>query len=169
MICRPSTEALKFGRVGVDGLDHQVGHRLAMLRPRTRPSGSAGATCWQNRLATCRPAGASVSSSVEGISISTIGCARPAAGAGVHVGAVHVGQRRRDDDAGGVMIGRALPGRQRKSGQLATARRSCGTCPSRSASASMRSLKSAGSDGRIDQAQVQQLRVEVGDHRARRG
>ena len=39
----------------------------------TEPSGSSGGKCWQKRLATCCPGGASVLSSVEGISISTTG------------------------------------------------------------------------------------------------
>ena len=35
--------------------------------------GSSGANWWQNRLATCAPGGARLSSTVDGISISTIG------------------------------------------------------------------------------------------------
>ena len=50
------------------------------------------------------PRGASVSSSVEGISISTIGLAAPAVRARIEIGAVHVGEGRRDDDAGGEVI-----------------------------------------------------------------
>ena len=36
-------------------------------------AGRSGCACWQNRLATCAPGGASVGSTVDGISISTIG------------------------------------------------------------------------------------------------
>ena len=39
------------------------------------------------------------------ISISTIGLLRPAVRARVEIGLLHVGEARRDDDAGGVMLG----------------------------------------------------------------
>ncbi len=47
-------------------------------RPRSgppRPPAASGCTCWQKRLATCIPGGASESSTTDGISISTIGAA----------------------------------------------------------------------------------------------
>ena len=88
-----------------------------MRIPRS-PFGSCGATCWQNRLATCCPRGARLSSSVEGISISTIGCFRPALRARIEVRALHVRERRRDDDAGGVMRRALLAGQAREVGQL---------------------------------------------------
>ena len=93
MICRPSTEALKFGRMRVDGVDHQVGHRLAMRRPTTAPSGSCGRDMLAEQAGHMLARRRQLSSSVEGISISTIGCARPAVGARVDVGAIHVGER----------------------------------------------------------------------------
>ena len=106
MICRAEHRGLEVRRIGVDRLDHQVGDLLRGGRPTSGRSAARGATCWQNRLATCWPCGARLSSSVEGISISTIGSLRPAVRARIEIGAVHVGERRRDDDAGRVMIGR---------------------------------------------------------------
>jgi hypothetical protein len=69
-----------------------VARSASLALARRRPScgrRQVGAKCWQNRLATCAPGGASVSSSVEGISISTPARAtsRPAR---VGEGAVHV-------------------------------------------------------------------------------
>lgn len=64
----------------VSGSTHQDGTRTGMAigMGRLHLDGESaglwsGATCWQNRLATCRPAGASVGSSVEAITISTTG------------------------------------------------------------------------------------------------
>ena len=69
-------------RMPRDGVDDQIGEAsFSPASSQLRPSGSCGATCCTNRLATCLPGGASVASSVEGISISTTGsrdqpCAR---------------------------------------------------------------------------------------------
>ena len=137
--------------------------------PRDRPTscrreivGSSGATCWQKRLATCWPGGARMSSSVEGISISTIGCARPAVRARVEVGAVHVGERRRDDDAGGVMVGARLAragGEIRQLGQ-----RDVHAERARAASASRRCARgNPPGSAPVDEPLEQQLRIEVRD------
>ena len=96
--------AFEIRRMAVDRRDHQVGDRLAMVVP-DDPSGSSGATCWQNRLATCWPGGASVSSSVDEITISTIGSRDQPMRARIEIGPLHVGEARRHDDAGGVMLG----------------------------------------------------------------
>ena len=64
---------LEVRRVSFDRVDHEVRDRLARLIPGAPVRQVFGATCWQNRDATCRPGGASESSSVEEISISMIG------------------------------------------------------------------------------------------------
>ena len=83
-----------------------------------RPSGSWGATCCTNRLATCWPAGASVGSSVDGISISTTGSLRPAVRARIEIGALQIVERRADDDAGAVVVLRRLAGAAEEVRQL---------------------------------------------------
>ena len=76
--------------------------------------GNAGRTGWRHGC----PAGARLSSSVEGISISTIGSRRPALGPRAEIGAVHIAERRRDDDAGGEMVaGLGQAGEARQLGQ----------------------------------------------------
>ena len=71
-IIRPRTAALK---LGAQALTVSMIRSAAASRTSSqeRPSGRSGANCWQNRLATCWPGGARLSSRVEGISISTIG------------------------------------------------------------------------------------------------
>ena len=63
-----------------------------------------------------RPSAPGVSSSVEGISISTIGSRLQPCCARVVIGAVHVGEARRHDDAGGVVVASSRPGRAVKLG-----------------------------------------------------
>ena len=58
--------------------------------------------------------------------------ARPAARARIEVRALHVRERRRHDDAARMMRLRVAPGSAGKLGQRRRARRSCGTCPTRS-------------------------------------
>ena len=117
MICRPSTDALKFGACAftVSIIRSATASRCAS---QLSPFGSCGATCWQKRLATCCPRGARLSSSVRGNQHFDDRLLRPALRARVEVRAFHIGERRRDDDAGGV-VRRALPARQaREIGQL---------------------------------------------------
>ena len=69
-----------------------------------RPSGRCGATCCTNRLATCLPAGASDVVERRGDQHLDHRLARPAAGAGIEIGAIQVGDGRTDDYAGAVMV-----------------------------------------------------------------
>src|SRR5262249_47193558 len=59
--------------IAIDGFDHQIRHRLPLIVLWAPPAGNWGATGWQNGLARCPPAGASVSSKVDGITISMMG------------------------------------------------------------------------------------------------
>ena len=68
------------------------------------PSGNCGATCWQNRLATCWPGGRKRVVERRGDQHLHHRLAAPAVRAGVVPGAVHVAEARADDDAGGEMI-----------------------------------------------------------------
>ena len=69
----PEHRALEVRRVAVDRRRSSGRRPSRDASSHDEPSGSSGATCWQNRLATCCPGGASVSSSVDEITISTIG------------------------------------------------------------------------------------------------
>ncbi len=72
---RPSTLAAKLGawRFTVAIMRSATSSRTSShVRPGSAAARS-GFACWQNRLATCAPGGASVASTVDGISNSTIG------------------------------------------------------------------------------------------------
>ncbi len=83
------------------------------------PSGSAGANCWQNRLATCAPAGArlSVHRSRAALHLDDR-LLRPAMCLRVLERLIHIVEARRDDDAGGVMLCLVLAPQHREIGQL---------------------------------------------------
>jgi len=57
MICRPSTEALKFGRMTVDEIDHDVGDLIAMLDPRMPRWAAPERRCWQKQAGHVLPRG----------------------------------------------------------------------------------------------------------------
>ncbi len=127
-----------------------------------RPSGKTGANCWQNRLATWAPAGARLSSTVEGISISTIGAVRPAELARVDERAVHVIERRRDDDAAHVVLRRRLAGQAGEIGQLGE--RHVHAERARAGPITRHAPPEVGREvGRVDQLLIEDAWADVGD------
>jgi hypothetical protein len=109
MIWRPSTDALEVRRVAVDGIDHQVGHVFAVLVP-ARPIGQL------RRHVLAEQAGHVLAGRrqgrVQGRRNQDLDdrFARPAVRPRVVVGALHVLQAGRDDDAAAVVLGRLLAG-----------------------------------------------------------
>ena len=96
------------------------------------------------------------------------GLLRPAAGLGIEIGLLHIGQARRDNDAGRVMIRRGLAGQAREVGQLGQghvhAERAGAAAPMADALAEILRQRRG-----VDQLQVQQLRIQIGDRRCARG
>src|SRR6202158_5204764 len=117
------------------------------------PSGNCGATCWQNRLATCSPGGARVSSSVEGSSTSTTRSR-------VLPGASHVVQAWAEDDAGGEMIAGAG---QRAEGGQGVQRHVHPECAGAVAPLLDTVEKLARQRVRRHQPRIQQFRIDAGD------
>ena len=92
---------------------------------------------------------------------------RPAVRARVEIGALHVGEARRDDDAGGVMLGELAARQAGEIRQLGKrdvhAERAGAAAPVRDALDEMPAGSAAGSISAL----IEQLRIEVGDDRAR--
>jgi transposase len=59
--------------VAIHTLVDELNARLMRKLGASRPSANCGDTCWQNKLATCAPGGARLSSSTDGMSISMTG------------------------------------------------------------------------------------------------
>ena len=117
----PSTLARKFGawvdRRRSSGRRPRRAHRPMYARP--RPAAGRDGRAGRRGLRRASPGGASESSTTDGISTSTIGAVGPAARLRIEVSALHVGERRRDDDAAAVMRLRCVrPGSAVKVGQL---------------------------------------------------
>ena len=98
---------LEARRIAIDRVDHQVGHLVAMVVPGAAVRQFAARRAGRTGSPHGRPCGARLSSSVEGISISMIGSRLQPCWRASRIGAVHVGEARRHDDAGGVVVGDA--------------------------------------------------------------
>ena len=130
---RPSTLALKFGATPIDGVDHQVGDLVARVVPR-----SARRDPRQVRMHVLAEEARDVHAGRRERIIDDRRNQhlddrrrRPARRLRVEVRALHVAERRRDHDAARVVrLPRPCPA-ARRSRAARTARRSCGTFPSR--------------------------------------
>ena len=148
-------------RMRIDRRDDLVRRLLALLVPAAPgPEIVAEMLAEQATRHAC-PLGASDGSSVEGISISMIGCFAQPFTAASSIGAVHVVEARRHDDAGGQMI--ALLRQHREIGQLGRAQHSCGR--SRFRISSRASAGNVGIDRALRHQPVeQQLGIDAGDN-----
>ena len=123
------------------------------------PSGNSGATCWQNRLATCWPGGRERVVERRGDQHFDDRLAAPAVRARIQPGAVHVAEARRDDDAGGEMIAVARQRGERGQGAQRDIHpeRAGAVAPVRDAREEFRRQRI-----RRHQARVQQFWIDVG-------
>jgi len=142
-------------RITLDRVDHQI-RDVLLVRVPGAAIGRSGATCWQNRLATCLPSGARLSSITEGSASRRSGLSTSMR-ARIVERAIHVSETRRHDDSRGQMS--PASGRHENRGNAASAT-FIRNVPDRSDSGSC-VRQNLPATRRVDKRAKQKFRIEV--------